>query len=474
MSTFYGISVERPRRDRQPYPLPKSVQAELVKAYGEWGDAGWIAHPASPTGTKKPLDVIGGGKKKPDGSRGDGWAAIRDGEMSPFTIDRFAELVREGRTEGICIPMPCTFNGGMIEVEAAARPLLPKIAAAAKERGIQDVLGELVHGYTEESARGGLHFPFRLATTDPVRRTQLAFIKTPEGKAVASEVIAAGGQFVAAPSCGRTHPNGLPYTRIYGSPASIVTITPEQQRLIYAAFASINEVPRPQQSEICDVTYRETNDAVLDFNQREPWRGILEPHGWVWLYSHPVILQDGRVLDVSYWTRPGKQRGVSATTCGQTLCNFSSSPETKLPQFDPSGGKEERGVQKRSKFQVYVALEHGGDVEAAKAEIRVRGFGRPPLDTVAEDETNDIERLADAAKVRGADSDGLIRAMIPEFIRPTVMAAIANRERRALGLPIIPVDFTPGVSDSWLRAGFSKITVAVKDQLRKHETGKEF
>jgi len=471
MNDFYGISVERPSRTRLSSPLPKSAQDRLIRAYGEWGDAGWIAHPASMSGTKTPLNVVGGGAKQEDGTRDNGWAAIRDGDMPPFTIDRFAELVREDRTEGICIPMPFSFNGGMLEVEAAARPLLPKIAAAAKELGVHDILGELVHGYTEESARGGLHFPFRLSTADPVRRTQLAFIKTPAGKVVASEVIAAGGQFVAAPSCGRTHPNGLPYTLIYGSPASIVAITSDQQRLIYEAFASINEVPRPKQTDILDVTHKRTNDAVVDFNQREPWRKILEPHGWTWLYTRRETLDCGRVNEVSRWTRPGKQRGVSASTCGQILCNFSSSPETGLPQFDPGGSDEERGKQKRSKFEVYAALEHGGDVDAAEAEIRLRGFGRPAFDTVTEGETDDIQGLANAAKLRGEATDGLIRELIPEFIRPAVMAAIANRERRALGLPIISADSTASVSDPRLRAGFNRITVAVKDELRK--PGKE-
>jgi hypothetical protein len=473
MRHFFGIGTNPSTRVPSGWPLPKAVQSALVKAFGEWGDAGWIAHPTSINGTKTPLNVIGGGKAKPDGTRDNGWAAIRDGEMPPFTIDRYAELVRRGQTDGVCIPMPLSFNGGMIEVEAAARSRLPKIAAAAKELGVYDLLEALVHGYSEESARGGLHFPFRLSTDEPVQRTQLAFIKTPDGKAVAAEVIAAGGQFIAAPSCGRTHPNGLPYTKIYGSPASILTITPEQQQLLYKAFASVDEVPRPPQVSIFTVSRQPLDDAVADFNQREPWRAILEPHGWVWLYARPVPFRDGRVLEVSYWTRPGKRHGVSASTCGKTLCSFSSSPETKLPQFDPGGSQEERGVQKQSKFEVYVALEHGGDAEAARDEIRRRGFGRPVFAVSTQDETADIQRLTDAANSRGADTIAAIREMIPGFIRPEVMAAIANRERRALGLSIISTDSVPSTSDSWLRAGFSQIAIRVMDQLEKRETRKE-
>ena len=42
------------------------------------------------------------------------------------------------------------------------------------------------------------------------------------------------------------------------------------------------------------------------FNDTHDWAEILEPHGWTWLYKG----RDG----LDYWTRPGKDSGISATT----------------------------------------------------------------------------------------------------------------------------------------------------------------
>jgi len=96
-----------------------------------------------------------------------------------------------------------------------------------------------------------------------------------------------------------------------------------------------------------------------DFGARSDWREVLEPHGW-----RRVAERGGE----GYWCRPGKARGVSATTGyagGASLYVFSSN----APPFAPG--------ESYSKFAAYALLEHGGDFARAVQALAARGFGRP-------------------------------------------------------------------------------------------------
>jgi hypothetical protein len=94
-----------------------------------------------------------------------------------------------------------------------------------------------------------------------------------------------------------------------------------------------------------------------DWAAQTAWPEILRPHGWKLARD----LGNGRQL----WTRPGKERGTSATTRENGgLYVFSSSTgfETEVPY---------------SKFGAMAVLEHGGDHAAAAAALRQAGYGTP-------------------------------------------------------------------------------------------------
>jgi len=288
-------------------------------------------------------------------------------------------------------------------------------------------------------------------------------------------VIGAGFQFVVAPSCGQTHSNGLPYTLIYGSPATICTITRDQQRLIYEAFASINEVHKSLGQVAIPTAVEPLDDAVSDFNRRASWRKILTRFGWIECCATNRIFADGRVREVIYWRRPGKSSGTSATTCGATMCCFSSAPETRLPQFDPYGSEEERGASKRSKFQVYAAYEHESDEQAARTAIRKAGFGIPEYSVIGPGEREDVQELVGRVIEWLSEGDvslEAIRELIPSAVRPEVLVAAANRERRALGSQVIAANPLPPKSDPRLRAGFNRLATAVADELQRSGVAK--
>src|SRR6202035_3340055 len=93
-----------------------------------------------------------------------------------------------------------------------------------------------------------------------------------------------------------------------------------------------------------------------DFNRRASWPETLEPAGWRHVYNRG---------DVAYWCRPGKTRGVSATT------NLAGSDRlyvfTSSTPFKPECSY--------SKFAAYAILHHAADFAAAAHHLATCGYG---------------------------------------------------------------------------------------------------
>ena len=86
------------------------------------------------------------------------------------------------------------------------------------------------------------------------------------------------------------------------------------------------------------------------------WAAVLEPAGWVEVFTRG---------DVSYWRRPGKTFGISATT------NFGGSdlfyPFTSSTEFEPETSY--------TKFGAFALLEHGSDYSRAALALVKQGYG---------------------------------------------------------------------------------------------------
>lgn len=98
-----------------------------------------------------------------------------------------------------------------------------------------------------------------------------------------------------------------------------------------------------------------------DFAQRATWAEILEPAGWREHYQEDAI---------TYWTRPGKHTGTSASTNAtgtDHLHVFTTAPEA-LPL---------EGGESYSKLGAYSALHHQGDHAAAVRQLASLGYGTP-------------------------------------------------------------------------------------------------
>lgn len=219
----------------------------------------------------------------------------------------------------------------------------------------------------------GRHLYFRSAVKVATRK--LARIPADEarrrtgdrGKTTAIEIKAEGG-YVLAPGCpAACHESGRLYELAGDAPLERVPTLDEEQ--VRAVLRCARVLDRGDQIKVeyggCEPPVEgEVVDAERpgdEFNRTADWPRILEPHGWKVYRRH---------AGTTYWTRPGKDQGVSATTghcsnerSGDLLYVFSTNAEPL------SGGRA------YSKFGAWSTLEHGSDFDKAAAELARHGFG---------------------------------------------------------------------------------------------------
>jgi RecA-family ATPase len=270
-------------------------------------------------------------------------------------------------------------NLEMLEIEGVgiAEGIDVQLAALADAAGIRELLDRVAAGYYETSPKGGVHMFYRVADEPvpgnvklaerpardgeltPAERERIAKGLTPKRTLI--ETRGQGGYVIVAPTRAEASDPAGPYGRQpwvwrWGSPATIATITAAERRELHALCRSMHVAPaeRPAPADRQPALPGVDGDRPGDvFARTTTWSAILEPHGWRRLYQH-----GGK----TYWCRPGKAAGVSATTTDDGpgdpggLYVFSSSTT-----FEPE--------TLYTKFGAMAHLEHGGDMRAAAAEL---------------------------------------------------------------------------------------------------------
>jgi hypothetical protein len=396
-----GAAPENPPAPTSPQRLTRQQQADLIAWVQVWHDAGCAVHPARADGSKVAVSVAGGspdlqpdvfpdtyqkgrwagqphpraGQANPEAGQHDyGWGRIATGAMPRLTPAQVAAIIRTGRADGIGVFCGLASGGlEMVEVEGRARELLPAIRAAAERLGHLPLLERLAAGCVEESPSGGLHFVLRVTDGPALGNTPLAARPDPtaeHGRLVLAETRGQGGWFVCAPSAGRTHKSGKPYSMVRGGPSTIPSFTVAERDALYACFRAVDEMPAPDPvaTQSAVVARRDRPDGDIlpgdDFNQRATWDEILIPAGW-------TRLRD--TGDRTHWNKPGKSDGrTRATTTGDVLYVFATS--ASLP---PGKGL--------SKFTTYAHLNHAGDFTAAARALWDLGYGSRRQDDGGDD-----------------------------------------------------------------------------------------
>lgn len=249
----------------------------------------------------------------------------------------------------------------LTEIEGRAAHHIPALRDLAHNSGLGPLWDRITRGWVEMSPSGGFHFHYRVTGMDIPGNLKLAHAANRE---VLAETRGEGGQVVVAPS--RHHATGRPWLRLSGSPATAPVITAEEREDFHALLRTLDETPTPDRA----APRRSTDPTPLrddgrlkpgdDFEAKTTWADILEPHGWV------VVYTQGRT---TYWRRPGKSEGISATT-------GHADDRDRLYVFTSSTSFEQETPY--TKFGAHALLNHAGDHSAAARDLGARGYGDKP------------------------------------------------------------------------------------------------
>lgn len=223
----------------------------------------------------------------------------------------------------------------------------------AEHCGMKPLIDRIWAGYGELTPRGA-HLLYRCS--EITGNTKLA--KDSDGK-VFLESRGDGGYIIISPSHGSVHPSGLEYRCVSGSLSGIETITPQERRDLWEFARCMDCSPKsPHDADPIKSSSDPANRPGEDFNRRASWREVLEPHGWT-----PVMTRG----EVTYWRRPGKRQGISATT-GYAGTDY-------LYVFTTSTGLDSERAY--TKFGAFALLNHSGDFKAATSALVQAGYGEP-------------------------------------------------------------------------------------------------
>lgn len=227
--------------------------------------------------------------------------------------------------------------------------------AAVEDHDIGDLWQRVTDGYLERMPVGGYHVLWRTAIVEGNQK--LACRQTGSNLEVLIETRGEGGFIVVAPSHGLVHSTGRSYELLRGGITTIATITAEEREAILAVARMLDE--RERKVVRSGLTSAKGDRPGDRYNVETTWDELLTHYGWTRTYTHG---------DASYWRRPGKNIGVSATTnCfGSDLLHVftTSTPLEADRSYD--------------KFAFYTMMEHDGEFSAAaRALAKEQSSGQP-------------------------------------------------------------------------------------------------
>lgn len=290
------------------------------------------------------IPILADGSKRPIGK----W---REYQSRRASAEEITAWYRDGEPNGlgiVCGPV----SGGLEALDFDDQEAFAQYEALVPEHSLDQVWARICAGYLEETPSGGRHVLFRSPT--PERNTVLAAREETDPKVkVLIETRGQGGYIIVAPSRGGVHPTGEPYTLLRGGFDQIATITEDERSELFALARRLDERPPRQFGSPASPAPSGTRPGDR-YNRESCWDDLLPQYGWTREFE-----RDG----VTYWCRPGKSRGVSATTNfggnDRMYVFTSSTPLMASTTYD--------------RFGFYTVMEHGGDFAAAARALHAQG-----------------------------------------------------------------------------------------------------
>jgi hypothetical protein len=324
---------------------------------------------------------------RPDRSKAPAAERWRDLYPAPAVVDTdhlFATAVQQHGTQVGVAVLTGTSSGGLelLEIEGPpqqAAALMRQLGDLAGRAGLGELWQRLAGGYVESSPKGGVHFLYRLTDGPVPGNTKLArrpaldvelndaerrHVERRPGHIFGRTTIETrgqGGYVIVAPTpaeCSGADGPAQPWSFLAGQPHTIPAITSAERGELHNLARACDTMPGKDDAgaevgqqlrmPLPQHTAGDTRPGDR-YAAETPWANILQPHGWRRLWEN-----GGK----TYWCRPGKSHGVSATTTdtgpgdpgGMWVFSSSTTFDTETLY---------------TKFGAYAHLEHGGDMVAA-------------------------------------------------------------------------------------------------------------
>ena len=252
----------------------------------------------------------------------------------------------------------------MIELEGRAAKYLPELTSAAQQNSI-GALWKKLFQWCEQTPTGGWHFYIKCPQNTHGNR-KLA--KTGGGEVLAETRENGGYSLIAPADGGKFHHSGKgAWKKVSGGPADAATVTAEELDTLLSVFRSIDQstgqgetTPAHAPAHAHAHETGNGNTPGDDYEAKTDWADILTPHGWARLHTDTT--------GTTYWRRPGKRDGISATTGNAADRNRLYVFSTSTP-FNPE--------TPYTKFAAYTLLNHNGDYTKAARHLSMLGYGTP-------------------------------------------------------------------------------------------------
>jgi hypothetical protein len=398
--------------------------ARVERAAREAYAAGLSIVPTAEDGSKRPLPNEQGT-----------WKVYAERRPTPDEIDGWYP----GRT-GLGVIAGAVSN----QVEAwdfDDREAYEAFVASGRATGIGHLIDRIEAGYCDDTPSGGVRWLLRYPRVIDWKAGKLACRPTRPGERRhendgVKTLIELPLHAIVAPTNGRVHPKGLPYVRRSGGFGTIIAVNVDEREALIALAQSFDQMPKPLADES-----RTPRDGVGDrpgdiYNVRATWAEVLR--GWTALFTRGQC---------TYWRRPGKAFGHSATTNHQgsdLLYVFSTStPFTADRGYD--------------KFGAYALLNHNGDCKAAARELAARGYSLP--DRASGTRTDaDVSACPTCGREScdGHGDDGA-QQLPAEALADAVEVALEGRRIAADGIPFVVDGIVPGLGMLGFLVAYAKV-----------------
>jgi len=295
--------------------------------------------------------------------------------------------------------------------------------AAAHATGLGDVWSRLTTGYLDRTPGGGVRILARYPPDATFTDCTLARRPGRTGEPDIKTLIELPTYAIVAPSNGKTHPTGGTYERLSGGFDTIASYTNDERAALMTLARTFDQIVRAEQRPSSSSSSMGGDRPGDDYNRRTTWAALLEPHGWMIVFDRD---------DVSYWRRPGKTCGVSATT------NFAGSdlfyPFTSSTIFEAD--------KSYSKFAVYAVLEHDGDFSRAALALYRQGYGRDHQHEPGSSPGPTVHT------VEGLD---------PELLIDIGVVVVEGRHMAETGVPYLVDGLIPAIGTVGLLVAYTKV-----------------